>query len=94
MGDTATSRRAPYATPPTRSGATTPYQGDPARPAHSNALLPLTVPEIRHVLARLALTRAPAPPEVLRWSRWRRRHQRRAQVAHYRRHRAQREVQL
>jgi len=74
--------RLPRRRPPPRGAA---KKGDPSRPAHPNALLPLTVPEIRHVLARLALTHAPAPPEVLRWSRWRRRHQWRAQIYHYRR---------
>ena len=78
--------RLPRRRPPPRGAA---KKGDPSRPAHANALLPLTVPEVRHILARLALRRAPAAPEVLRWSRWRRRHQWRAQVAHYRRRQGQ-----
>ena len=59
------------------------------------ALLPLTVPEVRHLLAQLALRKPPAPDDVLRWSRWRRRHQLRAHAAHYRRRlRRKTEVQL
>ena len=51
--------------------------------------------EVRHLLARLALTHPPTVPEVLRWSRWRRRHQIHAQAAHYRRRlRKSTEVQL
>jgi hypothetical protein len=53
------------------------------------------VPEVRHLLARLALAAPAAPNDVLHWSRWRRRHQIRAQAAHYRRRlRRRAEVQL
>jgi hypothetical protein len=49
------------------------------------ALLPLTIPEVRHLLVRL-LWQDPQPAEhVLAWSRWRRRHQARARRSHYRR---------
>jgi hypothetical protein len=55
-------------------------------------LLPLTVPEVRHLLVALIWT-APAPPGlVLAWSRWRRRHQARARRAHYQRR--ERQVRL
>jgi hypothetical protein len=52
-------------------------------------LIPLTLPEVRRLVYRLVyrlVVRILAPPEaVLRWSRWRRLHQARAQRAHYRR---------
>ena len=48
-------------------------------------LIPLTLPEVRRLVYRLVV-RILAPPEaVLRWARWRRLHQARAQRAHYRR---------
>jgi hypothetical protein len=47
-------------------------------------LLPLTVPEVRKLLCRLAWGRPP-PERALAWSVWRRRHQARAQRCHYRR---------
>ncbi|MFL5280213.1 MAG: hypothetical protein ACJ8AW_04265, partial [Rhodopila sp.] len=47
-------------------------------------LLPLTIPEVRRLLA--PLFRPPAAPNTaLRWSTWRRRHQQRARRAHWRR---------
>ena len=48
-------------------------------------LLPLTVPEIRHLLAALIGLPPPDTAAVLRWSVWRRRHQQRARRAHWRR---------
>jgi len=48
-------------------------------------LLPLTVCEIRRLLWRLLWKFTPLPDFVLTWSRWHRRHQLRAQRAHYRR---------
>lgn len=75
-----------------------PEKGEPCRPSssvHPAALLPLTVPEIRYLLTRLALSAWPNAPDVLRWSHWRRRHQIRAQAAHYRsRLKRKSEVQL
>lgn len=50
-----------------------------------SGLLPLTVPEVRRLLWYLFWQPAPETAEVLRWSHWRRRHQRRAQLCHYRR---------
>jgi hypothetical protein len=46
------------------------------------ALVP-TVPEIRYLLARLLLKSPGAPPFIIAWSIWRRRHQARAAEAHY-----------
>lgn len=48
-------------------------------------LLPLTVPEIRHLLAALVGLPPPDSAAVLRWSVWRRRHQQRARRAHWQR---------
>lgn len=45
----------------------------------------LTVPEIRRLLAVLLLTRTRPIEEILRWSRWRRRHQAIARRCHYQR---------
>jgi len=55
-------------------------------PEHEAAqLLPLTGPEVRRLLWRL-VWQAPVTPEgVLDWSRWRRRHQARAQQFHLKR---------
>src|ERR671921_863755 len=47
-------------------------------------LLPLTLPEARRLLARLAWKRLVRKEESLHWSRWRRRHQMRAKRCHYR----------
>ena len=38
-------------------------------------LIPLTVPEVRRLLYRLIWRHQPTDESVLRWSRWRRRHQ-------------------
>ena len=46
-------------------------------------LVPLTLNEIRHLYNTLAIASVTDIPHVLRWSRWRRRHQHRAQQAHY-----------
>jgi hypothetical protein len=47
-------------------------------------LLPLTVPEIRHLLVRLLWQPTHPVENVLGWSHWRRRHQARAKRSHYR----------
>jgi len=57
------------------------------------ALIPLTVPEIRRLLARLWLAGPPAPTALWHWSRWRRHHQAVARFYHYRR-RAAHQLQL
>ena len=49
-------------------------------------LVPLSVPEVRRLITRLAPARAPpAPAFVLAWSFWRRAHQAVAQAYHWRR---------
>src|SRR5205814_784384 len=45
-------------------------------------LLPLTVPEVRHVLWQIVWPHAPPLWFVLAWSRWRRQHQARAKRVH------------
>jgi len=58
-----------------------------AQLAACDGLIPLTIPEVRRLVYRLAV-RVLAPPEaVLHWSRWRRLHQARAMRSHYRRRR-------
>lgn len=51
-------------------------------------LVALTAPQIRHLLCWLLLFERPLAPRVLHWSRWRRRHQKRAQKCHYRKRNA------
>ena len=46
--------------------------------------IPLTIPEVRKLLWHW-LQKQGSWVEVLAWSHWRRRHQRRAQVCHYKR---------
>jgi hypothetical protein len=46
-------------------------------------LLPLTVPELRRLLSRLAWDRPPDPNDVIDWSNWRRRHRQRAKKYHW-----------
>jgi SRSO17 transposase len=48
-------------------------------------LIPLTVNEIRHLFAKLVLTPTRTATYWLTWSDWRRRHQARAKLSHYRR---------
>lgn len=46
--------------------------------------MPLSVPEVRRLIARLALGRDPPPPAfVLAWSFWRRAHQAVARAYHW-----------
>jgi SRSO17 transposase len=47
--------------------------------------IPLTLPEIRRLLAALVLIRHRSLTDVLRWSNWRRRHQATARRCHYQR---------
>jgi SRSO17 transposase len=49
------------------------------------ALIPLTLPEIRRLFARLITTTIHTIDHWLHWSNWRRRHQARAKTSHYRR---------
>ena len=48
-------------------------------------LLPMTVPEVRHLLWHLVWSHPPKPVAALRWSNRRRRHQQRARRCHWRR---------
>jgi hypothetical protein len=48
------------------------------------ALLPLTIPEVRHLLCRIVWSAVPDLAHTVLWSTWRRRHQARAQRCHYR----------
>ncbi len=57
-----------------------------AEPAsESLTLLPLTLPEVRHLLGRLIWPIPRNMPRALAWSRWRRCHQRRASYFHTKR---------
>jgi SRSO17 transposase len=55
-------------------------------------LLPPTVPEVRRLMCSLLLAGLPEQRAVLRWSRWRRRHQLRAKRCHCRRRRLQHQL--
>ncbi|MBB2743953.1 UNVERIFIED_ORG: hypothetical protein FHR35_003789 [Microbispora rosea subsp. rosea] len=55
-----------------------------AQPAEPE-LAPLTLAEIRRLLVPVLIQTAHSMTHLLRWSRWRRRHQARAQASHYRR---------
>jgi hypothetical protein len=78
------------ASPPARQW---PTQGAPDR-AEVAELLPLTVAEIRRLLAALVWRLADDPGVVLAWSGWRRRHQARARRCHWRRRQRLRKVRL
>ena len=56
-----------------------------ASPASTAEGLPLTVPEVRHLLARLIWPASSSVRRVLAWSWWRRCHQRRASSYHTKR---------
>jgi SRSO17 transposase len=57
----------------------------PSRPTSTSAVLALTVPEVRHLLARLIWPASSSVYRVLAWSWWRRYHQRRASYYHTKR---------
>ncbi len=59
-----------------------------AQLAVHDGLIPLTIPEVRRLVYRLAIHILAPPEVVLRWSRWRRLHQARAMRSHYQRRRA------
>jgi hypothetical protein len=67
-----------------RTGSQAPPPGAPGQaPPPDPGLIPLTVPEIRRILA--ALTAQPMPPPlVIHWDAWTRRHQARARWYHQR----------
>ncbi|MEQ4718472.1 hypothetical protein [Nonomuraea sp. B19D2] len=48
-------------------------------PNTNDERIPLTLPEIRRLLTALILTTTHPTTDILRWSDWRRRHQRRSQ---------------
>ena len=50
----------------------------------SDQLVRLSLPEIRHLITRIAWHQRPEPSHVIRCSLWRRKHQHRAQQCHYR----------
>src|SRR2546421_12914053 len=50
--------------------------------AETSPLLPLTIPEVRHLLACLLWPLPRSPTLLLSWSWWRRCHQRRASYSH------------
>ena len=51
-------------------------------------MIALTVPEVRHLLLRLVWAQVRVADDVLAWSDWRRKHQYRARVSHYKRRKA------
>jgi hypothetical protein len=59
-----------------------------AQLAAHDALIPLTIPEVRRLVYRLVVCVLAPPKAVLHWSRWRRHHQARAMRSHYRRRHA------
>ncbi|MET7330745.1 hypothetical protein [Nonomuraea sp. NPDC005650] len=56
-----------------------------AQPPSHQDRTPLTLPEIRRLLAALMLTQHRSITDVLRWSHWRRRRQATARRCHYQR---------
>lgn len=50
--------------------------------------MPLSVPEVRHLLVWLRWHAPPEADRVLHWSWWRRHHQAIARICHYKAHRA------
>jgi SRSO17 transposase len=67
----------------TERGSTAPPT--PSRPPSTSAVLALTVPEVRHLLARLIWPAPSSARLVLAWSWWRRSHQRLASYYHTKR---------
>jgi len=51
-------------------------------------LIRLSVPEVRKLLLKVVWAYVPPAERTLAWSVWRRRHQHRARVSHYRKRRA------
>ncbi len=60
-------------------------RASPTDPVSTPGCCPLSVPEARHLLARLFFVPPSSTSLLLRWSTWRRRHQHRASVFHIRR---------
>src|SRR5436189_168068 len=69
---------------PARRAAGRPEQDKGGARAARQLLVPLSVPEVRRLITRLALGRGPPPPAfVLAWSFWRRGHQAVARAYHW-----------
>ena len=62
---------------------TTTVQGKRGAAGPVEDLIPLTLPEVRRLLAHLIWHQPPEATSVLAWSHWRRRHQARARRCHY-----------
>ena len=74
----------PWPCSPTPSSPSPPpHAGEKGGPRPVEELIPLTVPEVRRLLASLIWHQPPEAATVLTWSRWRRRHQARARRCHY-----------
>ena len=56
----------------------------PRDPVIPTNVCPLSVPEARHLLARLLFPPPSSPPLILAWSMWRRKHQHVARICHTR----------
>ncbi|MEU4226015.1 hypothetical protein AB0F17_17100 [Nonomuraea sp. NPDC026600] len=54
-----------------------------AQPPSTDDRIPLTLPEVRRLLAALVLTTTHTITNILRWPDWRRRHQATARRSHY-----------
>jgi SRSO17 transposase len=67
------------------AGAERRESAEKKKPPRKNALIALSVPEIRHLLWRLVWQKTVEQSLVLAWSLWRRKHQAKAQFYHYRR---------
>ena len=61
------------------------FSGEPSADQPSADLWPLSVPEVRHLLARLLFPAPSSVRRVIEWSAWRRWHQRLASFFHTRR---------
>ncbi|GHE05966.1 hypothetical protein GCM10010339_44190 [Streptomyces alanosinicus] len=57
----------------------------PLHPSRTNTPVPVTVPEIRHLLAAVLATPVTSTARLLHWSNWRRYHQAVARRCHYQR---------
>jgi hypothetical protein len=68
-----------------RAGAERWEGAEKKKPPGKNTLIPLSVPEIRHLLWRLVWQNTLEQAFALAWSVWRRKHQAKAQFYHYQR---------
>jgi hypothetical protein len=73
---------------PGYAGARLPVRHGGDRPkSPGSGLIPVTLGEVRRLLAHLTAT-VPSRAATLAWSRWRRHHQHRAKTSHYQRRQA------